>query len=146
MYSNRRCLQFGKKLDMKGRYSAAHAAYVLREFLTELPEPVIPLSQYADVSAILGLFSSMLVFTWLLSIDSPDNQASKEESLDRVENALRVMPPSSRELLFYICDLIVIFAKHAPQTSWRPSGPETPTNMMSVRGEIESYGFGGPDN
>jgi hypothetical protein len=47
--------QYGKKLDMKGRYTAAHAAYVLREFLTELPEPVIPFAQYIQFTTILGM-------------------------------------------------------------------------------------------
>jgi hypothetical protein len=120
---------------MKGRYTAAHAAYVLREFLTELPEPVIPLAYYTTFSCIL------------------DGSPSREEAVERVERAFRLMPLGSREvrvvhithlamfsratqLLLYLSDLICTFAKHAPHTTWRPSGPEVPTNMLSLRGKF----------
>jgi hypothetical protein len=63
-----------------------------------------------------------------------DDAPSREEALQRIEQALHDMPHGARELLLYICDLLVAFAKHAPRTSWRPSGPELPTNMLSVRG------------
>jgi hypothetical protein len=114
-------LQYGKNLDMTGRYSAAVAACVLREFLTELPEPVIPLVFYDHFSFVL------------------DDKPAREIAIERIEDALKVMPSSSRELLLYMCDLIVTFAKHAPQTVWRPSGPEQPTNMMSLRGTCFSH-------
>lgn len=100
---------------MNGRYTAGQAAEVLRQFLTELPESVIPLAHYEDFAAIY---------------DEP-----RDRALHRTENALRALDKDSRELLMYMCDLIVVFAMHAPKTAWRPSGPERATNMNSLDGK-----------
>jgi hypothetical protein len=100
---------------MKGRYTASNAADVLRQFLSELPEPVIPYSQYDDFVAIL---------------DEPG-----ELAIGRAEKALRIMNKDSRELLLYILDLMVTFAMHGPEASWRSSQPERPTNMTTIGGE-----------
>jgi hypothetical protein len=97
------------------RYTAVEAAEVLREFLKALPEPVIPWDHYESFVSIL---------------DGPDDQA-----LHRAESALRGLEDASREVLLYMCDLIIMFAKHAPMTPWRPSGPEIPTNMTGLTGK-----------
>jgi hypothetical protein len=56
---------------MKGRYTPSSAADVLRQFLSELPEPVVPYSQYDEFVAIL---------------DEP-----RELAMGRTEQALKTM-------------------------------------------------------
>jgi hypothetical protein len=106
---------------MTGRYSATVAAHVLREFLVELPEPVIPLAYYDKFITIL------------------DDKPAPEIAIEKIEIALKAIPPPSRDLLLYMCDLLVTFAKHASETTWRPSGPEVPTNMTCLRGRCISF-------
>jgi hypothetical protein len=42
-------MQYGRKLDMKGDFTIEDAAGVLRKFLNELPEPVVPIDFYLRV-------------------------------------------------------------------------------------------------
>jgi hypothetical protein len=110
-------LQFGQSLDMHDRFSAADIAHVLREFLSALPEPVVPLVLYDHFCSIL------------------DDRSLEDHSIERVEATLLHMPSSSRELLLYMGDLIVTLTSHATPITRVPSHPERSSNKTNLRGQ-----------
>ncbi|KAF8443429.1 hypothetical protein BGX38DRAFT_1271947 [Terfezia claveryi] len=86
--------KYGKGLDWTG-YTVHDAAAVLRRYLNQLPEPIIPLEYYDKFRAPLSL---------------PPADAI------RVYKRLIVdLPPLNRQLLLYILDLLAVFASKSEQ-------------------------------
>ncbi|ODV60922.1 RhoGAP-domain-containing protein, partial [Ascoidea rubescens DSM 1968] len=80
---------YGKKLDWKG-YTVHDAASILRRFLNSLPEPIIPLNSYQN---------------WR----TPLNAVNDYKLL------ISQLPLSSKQLLFYILDLLAVFDSNSTE-------------------------------
>ncbi|KAG0635602.1 hypothetical protein HOY80DRAFT_435625 [Tuber brumale] len=91
--------KYGKGLDWTG-YTVHDAANVLRRYLNQLPEPIIPLEFYYR-------FREPLV-----------TQPEGQEILLAIRSYQRLiseLPPLNRQLLLYILDLLAVFASKAEQ-------------------------------
>lgn len=93
--------RYGKGLDWTG-YTVHDAANILRRYLNQLPEPIVPLEFYEKFRDPLRAY-----------------QARAEQALEQDEHAkavaayqrlLREVPPLNRTLLLYILDLLAVFA------------------------------------
>lgn len=114
---------YGQSLNMKGDYQVTDVARLLRKFLEELPEPVIPKAMYAE-------------FIRLFSSDGPSDDHAR---MLRCGELIDSMPAPNRELLLYMCDLMSTFAQHSVPTSWRAQGPMRPTNMTPARDLVKVF-------
>ena len=86
--------KYGKGLDWSG-YTVHDAAAVLRRYLNQLPEPIIPLEYYDRFRAPLGL--------------------SHPEAIKVYKKLIGDLPPLNRQLLLYILDLLAVFASKSEQ-------------------------------
>ncbi|KAF8418956.1 hypothetical protein EV426DRAFT_299673 [Tirmania nivea] len=86
--------KYGKGLDWTG-YTVHDAAAVLRRYLNQLPEPIIPLEYYDKFRAPLSL---------------PPADAIKV-----YKRLIGDLPPLNRQLLLYILDLLAVFASKSEQ-------------------------------
>ncbi|EXJ82418.1 hypothetical protein A1O3_06231 [Capronia epimyces CBS 606.96] len=100
--------RYGKGLDWTG-YTVHDAANILRRYLNQLPEPIIPLEFYERFRE--PLRASHAVF-------GPDGETQPRDlTLDEHTAAVRTyqklitqLPPLNRQLLLYILDLLAVFA------------------------------------
>ncbi|KAF3482018.1 rho-GTPase-activating protein 5 [Arthroderma uncinatum] len=101
--------RFGKGLDWTG-YTVHDAANVLRRYLNQLPEPIVPLEFYERFRDPLRHRQGR-----------PDGeeaaiQVDKEHGFDRdaavatYQQLIKELPPLNRQLLLYILDLLTVFA------------------------------------
>ncbi|KAK4054987.1 GTPase activating protein (GAP) for Rho1p [Microbotryomycetes sp. JL221] len=91
---------YGKDLDWTG-YSVHDAASVLRRYLNQMPEPVIPADLYLDFTAVLRKF-----------LKYPRNLAEKE-SVKEYQKLIGLLPAPSRYLLLYLLDFLSVFVRHS---------------------------------
>ncbi|ORE11077.1 Rho GTPase activation protein [Rhizopus microsporus var. microsporus] len=87
---------YGRGLDWKG-YSIHDAATVLRRYLNYLPEPVIVPSLYQAFRDTLNL----------------DNET---KTVEQYQYLIGTLPLYNQYLLFYLLDLMALFAQHAHTT------------------------------
>ncbi|KAF3933116.1 Oligophrenin-1 [Dactylella cylindrospora] len=85
--------KYGKGLDWTG-YTVHDAANILRRYLNQLPEPIIPLDYYDR-------------FRQPLQGKETVNDAETIKTYQRLINEL---PPLNRQLLLYILDLLAVFS------------------------------------
>ncbi len=99
--------RYGKGLDWEG-YTVHDAANVLRRYLNQLPEPIVPLELYDRFREPLrGVMS-----------EDPHKIRSPEEMYKIIETYQRLiteLPPLNRQLLLYILDLLAVFASKADE-------------------------------
>ncbi|KAI0199657.1 hypothetical protein F4808DRAFT_461540 [Astrocystis sublimbata] len=104
--------RYGKGLVWDG-YTVHDAANVLRRYLNDLPEPVVPLELYQDFRAPLRGHTKQAVGdtegTQLL--DNFDQQ----EAVEKYQQLIKNLPPLNRQLLLYILDLLAVFAAKADE-------------------------------
>ncbi|KAH8831440.1 Rho GTPase activation protein [Flagelloscypha sp. PMI_526] len=87
--------RYGKQIDWaKETYTPHDVASVFRRFLTQMPEPVIPLRFYDDFRSTIR-----------------DHQDNPEQVINVYKQLIRSMPPPNQWLLLYILDLLSVFAK-----------------------------------
>lgn len=86
--------KYGKGLDWTG-YTVHDAANVLRRYLNQLPEPIIPLDFY-------NKFRDPLTV-------QPE-KFSVNEAIRVYQRLISELPPLNRQLLLYILDLLAVFA------------------------------------
>ncbi|KAF8467309.1 hypothetical protein BDZ91DRAFT_141027 [Kalaharituber pfeilii] len=86
--------KYGKGLDWTG-YTVHDAANVLRRYLNQLPEPIIPLEFYDKFRAPLKLRA--------------------EDAIKVYKRLISQLPPLNRQLLLYILDLLAVFASKSEQ-------------------------------
>ncbi|KAI5820243.1 hypothetical protein BZA77DRAFT_258088 [Pyronema omphalodes] len=86
--------KYGKGLDWTG-YTVHDAANVLRRYLNQLPEPIIPLDFY-------NKFRDPLTV-------QPE-KFSVNEAIAVYQRLISELPPLNRQLLLYILDLLAVFA------------------------------------
>ncbi|KAF3931972.1 hypothetical protein ABW20_dc0102397 [Dactylellina cionopaga] len=85
--------KYGKGLDWAG-YTVHDAANILRRYLNQLPEPIIPLDYYDKFRHPLQGQGT---------IDEPD-------AIKTYQRLISELPPLNRQLLLYILDLLAVFS------------------------------------
>ncbi|KAI3343867.1 hypothetical protein F4824DRAFT_494124 [Ustulina deusta] len=99
--------RYGKGLVWDG-YTVHDAANVLRRYLNDLPEPVVPLDLYERFRDPLRGHTKQAVGdnegTQLL--DNFDQQ----DAVGKYQELIKELPPLNRQLLLYILDLLAVFA------------------------------------
>ncbi|KAF3086892.1 hypothetical protein TWF569_004256 [Orbilia oligospora] len=88
--------KYGKGLDWAG-YTVHDAANILRRYLNQLPEPIIPLDYYDK-------------FRQPLSVGGTIDDA---EAIKTYQRLISELPPLNRQLLLYILDLLAVFSSKA---------------------------------
>ncbi|KAI1854627.1 hypothetical protein JX266_000745 [Neoarthrinium moseri] len=104
--------RYGKGLVWDG-YTVHDAANVLRRYLNDLPEPVVPLDLYEKFRAPLKGNTRQAVG------DAEGAQLAEnfneEEAIDKYQELIKILPPLNRQLLLYILDLLAVFAAKADE-------------------------------
>ncbi len=99
--------RYGKGLDWTG-YTVHDAANILRRYLNQLPEPIVPLDFYER-------FRDPLRATQVPGPDGemhPRDLSVSEHSaaVTAYQKLIKELPPLNRQLLLYILDLLAVFA------------------------------------
>ncbi|KAG7129397.1 Rho-GTPase-activating protein 5 like [Verticillium longisporum] len=99
--------RYGKGLDWDG-YTVHDAANVLRRYLNDLPEPVVPLDLYEKFREPLKGATKQAVgdAEGPQLIDNFDEQGA----IIKYQQLITELPPLNRQLLLYILDLLAVFA------------------------------------
>ncbi|PGH27611.1 hypothetical protein AJ80_00624 [Polytolypa hystricis UAMH7299] len=98
--------RYGKGLDWTG-YTVHDAANILRRYLNQLPEPIVPLDFYERFRDPLRDYQSL---------PSSDGDAKAANGFDHdkavttYQNLIKELPALNRQLLLYILDLLTVFA------------------------------------
>jgi GTPase-activating protein SAC7 len=104
--------RYGKGLDWNG-YTVHDAANVLRRYLNQLPEPIVPLDLY-------DRFRDPLRGHALEAVgDQEASQALEDFDLQKTiaeyQQLITELPPLNRQLLLYILDLLAVFASKSEE-------------------------------
>ncbi|PGH08831.1 hypothetical protein AJ79_05835 [Helicocarpus griseus UAMH5409] len=100
--------RYGKGLDWTG-YTVHDAANILRRYLNQLPEPIVPLDFYER-------FRDPLRNHQAQAVGDKDAKPEEEEpfdhaaAVDTYQQLIKELPPLNRQLLLYILDLLTVFA------------------------------------
>lgn len=99
--------RYGKGLVWDG-YTVHDAANVLRRYLNDLPEPVVPLDMYEKFRDPLRGATKQAVgdAEGPQFVDNFDEKAA----IDKYQKLITELPPLNRQLLLYILDLLAVFA------------------------------------
>ncbi|CAL3963355.1 unnamed protein product [Diplocarpon coronariae] len=104
--------RYGKGLDWAG-YTVHDAANVLRRYLNQLPEPIVPLDLYDRFRQPLRGFTKQAVG------DADGPQLSEDFDASRAivtyQQLITELPPLNRQLLLYILDLLAVFASKSDE-------------------------------
>ncbi|KAK6526267.1 hypothetical protein TWF694_004871 [Orbilia ellipsospora] len=88
--------KYGKGLDWTG-YTVHDAANILRRYLNQLPEPIIPLGYYDKFRQPLQGHETI----------------DETEAIRTYQRLISELPPLNRQLLLYILDLLAVFSSKA---------------------------------
>ncbi|KAL4734151.1 hypothetical protein BDV11DRAFT_198691 [Aspergillus similis] len=103
--------RYGKGLDWTG-YTVHDAANVLRRYLNQLPEPIVPLEFYERFREPLRKFQSQAQENG----PSPESEAAEHaKAVAAYQQLIRELPPLNKQLLLYILDLLAVFASKSDQ-------------------------------
>ncbi|KAF3393946.1 Rho-GTPase-activating protein 5 [Penicillium rolfsii] len=103
--------RYGKGLDWSG-YTVHDAANVLRRYLNQLPEPIVPLEFYERFREPLRVYQRQV------QAEKEPVGAEKFDHAKAVETYQRLiveLPPLNKQLLLYILDLLAVFASKSDQ-------------------------------
>ncbi|KAJ5934064.1 hypothetical protein N7466_003611 [Penicillium verhagenii] len=103
--------RYGKGLDWDG-YTVHDAANVLRRYLNQLPEPIVPLEFYERFREPLRAYQKQV------QDEIQTTDAEKFDHANAVEtyqNLIVELPPLNKQLLLYILDLLAVFASKSEQ-------------------------------
>ncbi|KAJ2977041.1 hypothetical protein NUW58_g7929 [Xylaria curta] len=99
--------RYGKGLVWDG-FTVHDAANVLRRYLNDLPEPVVPLDLYERFREPLRGHTKQAVG------DTEGSQLlenfDQQEAVEKYQALIKELPPLNRQLLLYILDLLAVFA------------------------------------
>jgi hypothetical protein len=100
--------RYGKGLDWTG-YTVHDAANILRRYLNQLPEPIVPLDFYERFRGPLRDYQAGALG------DSESKKAGAEDlvydnAVATYQALIRELPPLNKQLLLYILDLLAVFA------------------------------------
>ena len=102
--------RYGKGLDWTG-YTVHDAANILRRYLNQLPEPIVPLDAYEkfrdplrghQVQAVGDMEAEAQV--------QPGGDFDHNQAILTFQRLITELPPLNRQLLLYILDLLAVFS------------------------------------
>lgn len=104
--------RYGKGLVWDG-YTVHDAANVLRRYLNDLPEPVVPLDLYEKFRDPLRGATKQAVG----DAEGPQFVENFDEkaAIEKYQKLITELPPLNRQLLLYILDLLAVFAAKADE-------------------------------
>lgn len=99
--------RYGKGLVWDG-YTVHDAANVLRRYLNDLPEPVVPLGLYEKFRDPLRGATKQAVG----DVEGPQfvDNFDEKAAIEKYQQLITELPPLNRQLLLYILDLLAVFA------------------------------------
>ncbi|KAI4254459.1 MAG: hypothetical protein L6R42_007181 [Xanthoria sp. 1 TBL-2021] len=102
--------RYGKGLDWTG-YTVHDAANILRRYLNNLPQPIVPLEFYERFRDPLRSHQSQAVGTEHLESTAQDTgDFNHAEAIATYQKLITELPALNRQLLLYILDLLAVFA------------------------------------
>lgn len=104
--------RYGKGLDWAG-YTVHDAANVLRRYLNQLPEPIVPLELYEQFRLPLRGHTKEAVG----DADGPQLSSDFDvgQAIQTYQKLITDLPPLNRQLLLYILDLLAVFASKSDE-------------------------------
>ncbi|KAG9246139.1 RhoGAP protein-like protein [Calycina marina] len=104
--------RYGKGLDWAG-YTVHDAANVLRRYLNNLPEPIVPLDLYDSFRKPLKGHTTVAVG----DSEGPQLEAGFDvgAAIRTYQQLITELPPLNRQLLLYILDLLAVFASKSDE-------------------------------
>ncbi|KAI3151090.1 hypothetical protein CBS147325_2597 [Penicillium roqueforti] len=103
--------RYGKGLDWSG-YTVHDAANVLRRYLNQLPEPIVPLEFYERFREPLRIYQRQV----LEGKNTTDaDKFDHAKAVSTYQNLIIELPPLNKQLLLYILDLLAVFASKSDQ-------------------------------
>lgn len=103
--------RYGKGLDWDG-YTVHDAANVLRRYLNQLPEPIVPLEFYQRFREPLRAYQQQVKDEKELS---DTDKFDHPRSVETYQRLIVELPPLNKQLLLYILDLLAVFASKSEQ-------------------------------
>ncbi|KAL4894447.1 hypothetical protein BDV59DRAFT_11485 [Aspergillus ambiguus] len=103
--------RYGKGLDWTG-YTVHDAANVLRRYLNQLPEPIVPLEFYERFREPLRTYQKQVQGSEPPVDGAPLDHA---KAVAAYQQLIRELPPLNKQLLLYILDLLAVFASKSEQ-------------------------------
>lgn len=106
--------RYGKGLDWTG-YTVHDAANILRRYLNQLPQPIVPLEFYERFRDPLRSHQAQAVgHTEAQNTGAPEaGNFDHAAAISTYQRLITEIPPLNRQLLLYILDLLAVFAsKH----------------------------------
>lgn len=98
--------RYGKGLDWTG-YTVHDAANILRRYLNQLPEPIVPLQYYEQFRDPLRAYQAKVGST--TQAQAMENQ-EHTHAVVAYQKLITQLPALNRQLLLYILDLLAVFA------------------------------------
>ncbi|KAJ6144127.1 hypothetical protein N7470_008022 [Penicillium chermesinum] len=103
--------RYGKGLDWDG-YTVHDAANVLRRYLNQLPEPIVPLKFHERFREPLRAYQQQVKEEKEL----PDaDKFDHPKAVETYQRLIVELPPLNKQLLLYILDLLAVFASKSEQ-------------------------------
>ena len=108
--------RYGKGLDWTG-YTVHDAANILRRYLNQLPQPIVPLEYYEQFRDPLRSQQAQAVG----DIEAASNGNTDAGDFDHAtaiatyQRLITEIPPLNRQLLLYILDLLAVFSSKSEQ-------------------------------
>lgn len=96
-------------MDWNG-YTVHDAANVLRRYLNQLPEPIVPLEFYERFREPLRTYQTAQVHG-----ETVDESFDHPKAVAAYQQLIRELPPLNKQLLLYILDLLAVFASKSDQ-------------------------------
>ncbi|KAJ5339915.1 GPI biosynthesis protein Pig-F [Penicillium brevicompactum] len=113
--------RYGKGLDWTG-YTVHDAANVLRRYLNQLPEPIVPLEFYERFRDPLRIYQQQIKEG---KEPSDADKFDHAKAVDTYQRLIIELPPLNKQLLLYILDLLAVFASKSDQN-------RMPSNNLSA--------------
>jgi hypothetical protein len=113
--------RYGKGLDWTG-YTVHDAANVLRRYLNQLPEPIVPLEFYERFRDPLRIYQQQVREG---KEPSDADKFDHAKAVDTYQRLIIELPPLNKQLLLYILDLLAVFASKSDQN-------RMPSNNLSA--------------
>ncbi|RAK95725.1 putative Rho GTPase activator (Sac7) [Aspergillus ibericus CBS 121593] len=107
--------RYGKGLDWTG-YTVHDAANVLRRYLNQLPEPIVPLDFYERFREPLRTYQRQVQEQIQNNAPPAETEAfDHAKAVSSYQQLIRELPPLNKQLLLYILDLLAVFASKSDQ-------------------------------
>ncbi|KAJ9217322.1 hypothetical protein DTO166G4_953 [Paecilomyces variotii] len=105
--------RYGKGLDWTG-YTVHDAANILRRYLNQLPEPIVPLEFYERFREPLRNHQAQAVGD-IEAAEYDTGDFDHDKAVATYQQLIRELPPLNKQLLLYILDLLAVFASKSEQ-------------------------------